>query len=309
MWLTEKNTMAKTGKEHDKTAVRLTQILIKLNNGEKLDPHQLTDEFQVSLRTIQRDLLERFAFLPLNKDNHGLYQLEPYYLGKLNSHDIERFACLTGVKALFPVLKDDFLRELFDARIHHAYLVKEPNYEDLSQKSQSFKQLEQAIINQYWLQFDYKNKSYRVQPYKLVNYKAIWYLAAVANDQLKAFSFSKINNLITEEQHFIPNPDIHQHIQQEDDIWFTETKYQVLLKIQPSVAYYFQRRALLPHQQIEQTLEDGSLIISSRIGRDHQILPLIQYWLPNIEIISPIELKQSLLQILQDYLNQHGEKS
>ena len=27
-------------KEHDKTAVRLTQILRKLNQGEKLDPRQ-----------------------------------------------------------------------------------------------------------------------------------------------------------------------------------------------------------------------------------------------------------------------------
>ena len=56
-------------KTHDKTAVRLTQILIKLNNGEKLDPSQLAEEFKVSLRTIQRDLLERFAFLPLIKES------------------------------------------------------------------------------------------------------------------------------------------------------------------------------------------------------------------------------------------------
>lgn len=57
--------MAKTSKAHDKTAVRLTQILLKLNNGEKLDLYQLADEFKVTKRTIQRDLLERFAFLPL----------------------------------------------------------------------------------------------------------------------------------------------------------------------------------------------------------------------------------------------------
>ncbi len=131
--------------EHDKVAVRLTQILLKLNQGEKLDPHQLADEFKVTLRTIQRDLLERFSYLPLKKDN-GLFSLELFYLGKLNAHDVERFACLAGVKTLFPLLKDDFLRELFDTRISEAYLVKGHHYEDLSKKSHEFKQLEQAIL-------------------------------------------------------------------------------------------------------------------------------------------------------------------
>jgi len=44
---------------HDKLATRLTQRLIKLNQGEKLSPLELAKEFDVSLRTIQRDLNER----------------------------------------------------------------------------------------------------------------------------------------------------------------------------------------------------------------------------------------------------------
>jgi len=44
---------------HDKLATRLTQRLIKLNQGEKLSPAELAKEFDVSLRTIQRDLNER----------------------------------------------------------------------------------------------------------------------------------------------------------------------------------------------------------------------------------------------------------
>lgn len=288
-------------KNHDKTAVRLTQILIKLNSGEKLDPSQLAEEFTVSLRTIQRDLLERFAFLPLIKEN-GLFHLEAYYLGKLNSHDIEHFACLTGVKEMFPVLKDDFLRELFDARISQAYLIKGHHYEDLSQKTEQFKQLEHAIVQHHFIQFSYKDKSYQAQPYKLVNHAGIWYLAAVTDEQLKAFSFSKLKQLIIDTETFTPKPDIHQRIAQEDGIWFTATKREVVLKIDSSVASYFQRRDLLPNQHIDKTLEDGSLIVSTRIAHDHQILPLIRYWLPNVQVISPNELRHSLLQGLRDYL-------
>lgn len=55
--------MSKELAEHDKLAYRLTQILVKLNNGESLDPLALADEFGVHPRTIQRDLNTRFFSL------------------------------------------------------------------------------------------------------------------------------------------------------------------------------------------------------------------------------------------------------
>ncbi|MEI8210368.1 MAG: WYL domain-containing protein [Methylococcales bacterium] len=58
----------------------------------------------------------------------------------------------------------------------------------------------------------------------------------------------------------------------------------------------------MPNQQIDKTLEYGSLIVSSRIAHDNQILPLIRYWLPNVQVNSPNELRHSLLQGLREYL-------
>ena len=51
---------------HDTLVYRLAQILIKLNQGEKLDPAALADEFGVNLRTVQRDLNVRFAYVWCN---------------------------------------------------------------------------------------------------------------------------------------------------------------------------------------------------------------------------------------------------
>jgi predicted DNA-binding transcriptional regulator YafY len=286
---------------HDKIAVRLTQILLKLNQGDKLDPRELAQEFQVTLRTIQRDLLERFAYLPLKKENN-LFYLESFYLGKLNIHDVERFACLSGVKSLFPKLKDDFLRELFDSRISQAYLVKGHHYEDLSKKSNEFSQIQQAILEHHYIEFVYKDKNYTVEPYKLVNHKAIWYLAGKFDGVLKAFCFTKLKTIITKDSTFIPDENTNDIIEQEDSIWFSENKREVVLKIDSSVANYFQRRDLLPNQHIDKTLEDGSLIVSSRIAHDHQILPLIRYWLPNVQVISPDDLRHTLFKELQDYI-------
>ena len=159
--------------DHDKLAYRLTQILVKLNQGEKLDPQTLAEEFNVNLRTVQRDLNSRFAYLPLERVD-GRYSLDPAYLGKLNLRDVERFACLAGVSGLFPSLSSDFLRDIFDSRIQTALLIRGHNYEDLQGKEGSFKKLEQAILERTCISFEYRKdggiKTYTdAQPYKLVN--------------------------------------------------------------------------------------------------------------------------------------------
>lgn len=76
-------------------------------SGERLAPEDLANQFGVNLRTIQRDLNERFAYLPLQK-TEGRYHLDPVFLGKLSTKDIQRFAALAGVRGLFPSLNDDF---------------------------------------------------------------------------------------------------------------------------------------------------------------------------------------------------------
>ena len=125
---------------HDTLVYRLAGILIKLNQGESLDPTALANEFGVNLRTIQRDLNVRFAYLPILK-NGGRYRLDPLFLGKFNARDIERFASLAGVRGLFPSFSDEFLRDIFDSQVQSALLVKGHHYEDLSGREPLFQQL------------------------------------------------------------------------------------------------------------------------------------------------------------------------
>ncbi len=131
---------------HDTLSFRLAGILVKLNNGEKLDPHQLAQEYNVNLRTIQRDLNERLGVLPLQHEN-GLYRLESFYLGKLTLKDIKNFATLAGVSGLFPKLDTDFIRAILDSTINQAYEVKGQFLEDVSQLKPLFEQLQTAILS------------------------------------------------------------------------------------------------------------------------------------------------------------------
>lgn len=293
---------------HDKIVFRLAQILIKLNQGDKLDPHTLAEEFGVNLRTIQRDLNERFAYLPLLKKGN-FYHLDPFFLGKLSTRDIERFAGLTGVRGLFPSLSDDFLRDIFDSRLQTALLVKGHEYENLAGKEGLFRQLEQSIVEHRLIAFEYCKieglKHYsNLQPYKMINHRGIWYLAGKDGDKLKAFSFSKIQSLQVSEQGFVPDSTVNRSLTDEDGIWLGEDKKEIVLKITRQVAGYFKRRKLIANQVIEKELEDGGLIVSTRVGHPNQIVPIVRYWLPHIRIISPESLQEDMEQELQRYLSE-----
>ena len=292
---------------HDTIVYRLSQILYLLNIGEKLDPQQLAEEFGVTLRTIQRDLNERFAYLPLQRKGK-LYFLDPAFLGKLTNRDMERFASLAGIRGLFPALTDDFLRDIFDARIQSALLVKGHSYESLSGKEALFRTVEQAIVAKHPLDFDYPSqrelKRYAaVEPYKLINNKGIWYLAARDGDKLKTFAFTKLDRVeVLTGLTFEHDTAIDAKLSEEDGVWLSEDKMEVVLKVDHEVADYFKRRKLIANQIVEKELEDGGLIVSARVGHLNQILPIVRYWIPHLRIISPEGLQAEMEGEITGYL-------
>jgi len=292
--------------DHDKLAYRLTRILCKLNQGERLEPQALAAEFAVHVRTIQRDLKERFAFLPLQKAGEK-YFLDAAYLGKLSLRDLGRFAALAGVRGLFPSLSDDFLRDILDSRLQSALLIRGHNYEDLGERQGDFRRLEEAILEHRCIGFGYQKgesiKTYAgVQPYKLVNHSGIWYLAARDGARLKSYTFSKMESLQVGGDTFTSDPAVHATLAQEDSVWLSERKTEVLLKVAREAAGYFRRRKLVAGQVIEKELEGGGLLVSCRVAHANEILPIVRYWIPSVRIVSPEGLQVQMERQMQKYL-------
>lgn len=285
---------------HELLAERITQILIKLNNSEKLYLSDLSDEFKVSTRTIRRDL-GRFDTL-LERDGKA-WVMSPCYLGKLSLKDLKQFSLFVGLQEMFPSLDDSFLRALLNTLSNSAYLIKSHSYANLKHNPTLLKNLEKAIKKQFIIQF-WLNEKERldIRPYKLVNNKGIWYLAATEEGKLKAYDLGKISFLRVTEQYFEHQPKIFQAIQDEDSIWYGQDKTQVTLHVAKDVAYYFKRRKLLPNQEISQEMDDGGLIVSSKVTHLNEILPLIKYWLPHINVVAPKKLKQHLFDDLKQYM-------
>lgn len=291
---------------HDLLAWRLAAILLKLNRGERLDIGKLAEEFNVHKRTIQRDLQDRFAFLPLEKAD-GLYALEPAFLGRITYRDVERFASLAGIKGLFPGLDTQFFRELFDSRLSDTLNVHEGSYEDLRSRMGDFRVLQQAIGQRRKVRFLYQKADDRkwveVAPYRLINHAGIWYLAAADNGQPKSYAFTRISSLNPLDETYTSDSGITALLDREDSIWLNEKKTEVILAIAPAAATYFLRRKLIAQQVIEKELESGGLIVSGKFAHPNQILPIARYWIPHVRIISPESWQAELQLGLQAYLD------
>lgn len=291
---------------HDLLAWRLCAILQKLNQGERLDIDQLAENFGVHRRTIQRDLLERFAFLPLEKVD-GLFTLDPAYLGRITIRDVEHFAGLAGLNGLFPGLNTQFIRELFDSRLQDTMDIHGGNYENLQLRIEDFRALQNAIGQRHLVRFSYRkadgDKWVEVAPYRLINHSGIWYLAAADQGQPKAYAFGKISALTCLDTGYTIDPNIESMLDKEDSIWLNEKKTEVVLTVAPVAAIYFRRRKLVAQQVIEKELENGGLIVSGKFAHPDQILPIVRYWIPHVRIVSPEDWQGEMERQILAYLN------
>lgn len=291
---------------HETLVHRLAQMLIKLNSGESLRPEVLASEFGVTLRTIQRDLNERFSYLPLVKENGG-YRMDQACLGRFSTRDIERFARLSGVRGLFPALTPDFIGEIFDVGLQSTWRVEGYHYENLSHSEALFTSLERAIAGHNRISFDYRKvksvKSYRdVEPYQLINVKGIWYLVASDGGALKTFAFTRIRQLTVLMNSFVPDPHIMAMARQPEGVWWTANATTARIHVSWDVAEYFKRRPLIAGQTIECEGADGSLILRVAYGHSNQILPIVRYWMPHLTILEPPSLREELSDILDVYV-------
>lgn len=77
---------------------------------------------------------------------------------------------------------------------------------------------------------------------------------------------------------------------------------EVVLKAEKEVADYFKRRNILPNQVLVKELEDGGVLVSTKVAFDEEILKLIRYWIPHVSVVSPVRLQRELENGLRGYL-------
>jgi predicted DNA-binding transcriptional regulator YafY len=291
----------------EKLALRLSRILALLHQGDTIDKHQLAQDFQVDVRTIERDLGERLQHIAV-RNPEGRWQLARAARSSIPARHLHDYAQLSGTQHLFPDPSLQFLLEQLDkAGAPRALQVQPVRAEDLRGRSAGFAQLQTAIEARHECCFHYKGTARRAQPYRLLHRDGIWYLAAAEGGRLKNFSVARIEALqVDEASGFVPSPAHHAYIDAQEGVWFTEHTTEVLLRVAPPAAHYFARRALLPRQQ-QRSDTDGSLLVTAHINHPQQLLPLVRFWVPHVRIVRPAELHTALLDSLRQALTGWGD--
>ncbi|MDU9394097.1 helix-turn-helix transcriptional regulator [Pseudomonas japonica] len=291
--------------EHDTLALRLADILRLLQAGERPTRLQLAERFGVSERTIYRDLNRLGDVVEPGAD--GVYQLASQYRSHLSPADLQTFARLSGVERLFPTSDRRSWLELLKPG-QASFLVRDGHFAAARPDTSDFRTLSRAVEQHRRCQLNYTGKSRRIEPYRLIHNKGIWYLAATEGGHLKSFALGRIGELRLLEESFSPDPRIQGQIENDDDIWFGQDCLDVTVQVAASNAYYFLRRNVLPQQRVLEQRADGQLLLRCQVNHPNQLLPIIRYWIPHIRILEPAWLQQQLRDELTDYLNDAGPR-
>jgi len=303
---------------YDKKVFRLLSILNQLDSRKKVSTRELAREFNVSLRTVQRDLellymTTGFSIKPLGK---GYYSFnEGFSLKKLllTKEEASLLSFLHDIsKSLGGKFEDSFasiLKKVVSQEQDSAFYVKLPAGTKISKDFPYIKELERAIKNNIKIVLHYKTPEkdgdYSVSPLKIIFFDGFWYLLAQVDGKnwIRTFRLENIINIKLLDECFTPPKNLSTFLDQSVNIWFTEKREkQVVLKVDKEAARYFKQQVYFPLQKITKENRDGSLRIETKICHNEEILRIIFRWIPYVHVVKPKDLKVEVESIIKGYL-------
>lgn len=305
--------------EYDRAMYRITTMTMRMWLGETLYPRELAEEFNTSVRTIQKDLNERLTFLPIERSASGGYSLPKNYklAGMSNPH--ERIV-LSLMQSLMQQVNPEFtniMQKLIKQEgIQSSTFLFDLGFEEIGTAISNFYTLCQVIEFRQSVCFDYTNKygttqEYHADPYRIANFKGFWYLVARdhGDSKLKTFALRSIDKLQTSPQNYAIDEAIEQEISTTygdiNTAWFKAEKYHVTLKAYNDAKRYIRRN---PPTNIEIREEDDeSLTLQMQYHNDLEVLSYVKHWMPDITIENHPQLEQKLFCQVESYLDKRAE--
>lgn len=208
---------------------RLISIIMVLLNNERVSAIQLAEMFEVSTRTIYRDIetisLSGIPITTYNGVNGGISIMEEYKVDKniFTTSDISTI--LMGLSSVSTTLSN---KEIIGTLEKVKSLLPKEQAKDIELKSNqitidlttwmgnksfqsNIEKVKSALNDNKHLQFEYygvnRNKDKRcIEPYKLILKENNWYLQGYCTlkEGFRVFKLSRISNLVMLESVFIP---------------------------------------------------------------------------------------------------------
>lgn len=283
----------------EKLAYRLSQILSRLYAGEKLSLIDLEQEFGVHERTVLRDF-NRLAFLPIERED-GYYYLKQLDHRNPKAHRTLQALSNMGIDKLFPDRK-----ALLQALNHktQSILFRHIPIEDSTRFRDTLALITDAIHHRNTLTLTFHNRHYhQIEPYQLINERGYWYLIAAQRTQPYSFRIAEIAEIIQHDDVYTPSPILSEKLTREELHWQGHGVIEVIAQIDSNRIRDFQETDHHMTIRILKELGYGSTLINIQTSDVHTLMPTLKSWIPNIDIISPIWVKQALVRDIEIYLS------
>ncbi len=303
---------------YDKRIFRFLSILNRLDSGKSVSTPNIAKEFNVSLRTIQRDVeLLNLTGFPLVAKTKGTYSFVDGFSLKRSMVTNEEASLLSLMfdiaKSLGGSFEDSFrgiISKVLNQGKDSSFYVKMPEGFKLEKDTPFYRELDEAVDSSSKVSMQYedhkgKKSELIVSPLKLIFYDGFWYLLCLRDDKggVIKLRFDNIKGVKTLDEHYEKSKNVKTMLDQSVNVWFSENRARkVILEIDPSVAQYFKRKIYFPLQKIVKEHKNGRLTLETKVSSQFmEIIPTIHQWIPMIKIVSPVELKEKVKSLIRQY--------
>ncbi|APW66795.1 MAG: hypothetical protein CL624_14245 [Arcobacter sp.] len=297
----------------DKVLTRLIKTLQMLSNNELPTRQELMEEFNVSAKTIQRDIKQRLHFFPIDEDSLKRLKFEEgFSLNKASLKEDEMlfvYLSLSQIKDInknFEKTTHSIFSKLLTPRYSPAYHIKANSFENIDINSKLLNDIEISIEYKNTIEIHLPNKVLSLEPYKVISFDGIWYLFGrdIKDKKIKTVFIHQIKNMKILKEKFVVDKPIDEILDNVHTAWFEDgNTMEVKIKVHENVAYNFKLKKILPSQEIISEEKDGSLVVMFTVTTEEDIDNTIKAWLPNIEIISPLSYRDKFIKELENYLS------
>ena len=291
---------------------RHNSILERLQNGETLSIIELSKEWDIPTKTLQRDFkkLMEGSYGVVRASDGKRFVLKPSSHSPNNAH-----TAINILDSLSADIGGEFYTKAQSALRRLQRYVDSPFYtridvENISDKLDIIEELESAIAEQKYVSFRYKRwykpddiKTYKeVKPYKIIIFDGFWYLLTEYKGNTIKFYLKELYNLKREKTTFEPDPQLLEKMNKAINIWFDPKKepFEVILELESDAIVYFERKPI--QGQYLKKYPNGRVELTLEVTHKEEVFSIVKRWLPQIRIIEPIELREEFEGMMEDYL-------
>lgn len=293
---------------------RLFEIIYILLDKKRVTAKELAEHFEVSTRTIYRDVEDiSAAGVPIYMSqgkNGGISLLPGYVLDRTVLSEEEKTDILSALQSLNALDKssvDETLSKLssfWGNKIQAYYAIDLADWGDLI--ADQFEKSKQAILSKKLLSFEYlsslnKRSKRIVEPYKLWFKEKHWYLKAycLSKNDMRIFRFSRMRKVKILEEQFKPRV---VDILNKDEYHPSFPTTEVFMKVSHDMEYRVMDE--FADEDVIQN-DDGSFTVRMNYIEDSWLYGYILSFGSSATVISPPELKNTIHEILQKMLDNY----